>query len=134
MNQSSSADSHNVVTFSEGLPGFEAHRQFMLVASPDMEPFTVIQGVAGDGPSFVAVDPRLLDRTYPTTLDRVDLARLEAHEREPLVWLAIVAAGEDGAATANLRAPVVINPGTMRGIQIIAVESPYRTDHPLSVG
>lgn len=122
-----------VVTFAEGLPGFEEHRQFMLVASADIEPFTVMQGVAEQGPSFVAVDPRLVDQSYPTTLDRVDLARLSAHEREPLLWLAIVAAREDGTATANLRAPVVINPGTMRGIQIIAVESPYRTDHPLPV-
>ena len=131
MNQSSAVD--KVVTFPEGLPGFEEHRQFMIVASPDMEPFTVMQGVEAEAPSFVAVDPRMVDRGYPTTLDRVDLARLAAHEREPLLWLAIVAAQEDGRATANLRAPVVINPGTMRGIQIIAVESPYRTDHPLPV-
>ncbi len=131
MIQSSAVD--GVVTFPEGLPGFEEHRQFMIVASPDMEPFTVMQGVKAEAPSFVAVDPRLVDRSYPTTLDRVDLARLAAHEKEPLLWLAIVAARDDGPATANLRAPVVINPGTMRGIQIIAVESPYRTDHPLPV-
>lgn len=131
MNHSLPVD--GVVTFPEGLPGFEEYRQFMLVASADMEPFTVMQGVAAEGPSFVAVDPRTVDRSYPTTLDRVDLARLSAHEREPLLWLAIVAAREDGTATANLRAPVVINPGTMRGIQIIAVDSPYRIDHPLPV-
>lgn len=131
MKQSSAVD--GVVTFSEGLPGFEEHRQFVLVASADMEPFTVMRGVQDEAPSFVAVDPRVVDRTYPTTLDRVDLARLAAHEKEPLLWLAIVAAHDDGRATANLRAPVVINPGTMRGIQIIAVESPYRTDHPLPV-
>jgi flagellar assembly factor FliW len=131
MSASSSVD--GVVTFPEGLPGFEEHRQFMIVASPEMAPFTVMQGVDTAAPSFVAVDPRMVDRAYPTTLDRVDLARLAAHEREPLLWLAIVAASDDGHATANLRAPVVINPGTMRGIQIIAVESPYRTDHPLPV-
>ena len=131
MNQSSAVD--GVVTFPEGLPGFEEHRQFVILASPDMDPFTVMQGVKPEAPSFVAVDPRLVDVSYPTALDRVDLARLSAHEKEPLLWLAIVAAHDDGRATANLRAPVVINPGTMRGIQIIAVESPYRTDHPLPV-
>ena len=89
--------------------------------------------VATEGPSFVAVDPRLVDRSFSTTLDRSDLARLSAQDREPLLWLAIVAAREDGTATANLRAPVVINPGTMRGIQVIAVDSPYRIDHPLPV-
>jgi flagellar assembly factor FliW len=115
------------------LPGFEAYREFMLVASPDMAPFTVMRGVAGDGPAFVAVDPRLVDRAYPTRLDRSDLERLAAGDQQPLLWLALVAAHSDGRATANLRAPVVINPGSMRGIQVIAVESPYRTDHPLPV-
>jgi flagellar assembly factor FliW len=120
-----------VVTFPEGLPGFEDQRQFMLVDSPDMQPFTIMQGVVEGSPSFVAIDPRLVERAYPTTLDRVDLARLAAGEHDTLLWLAIVAAREDGSAAVNLRAPVVINPGTMRGIQLIALESQYRTDHPL---
>jgi flagellar assembly factor FliW len=128
---SSSLD--GIVTFADGLPGFEQHRQFVLVASPDIQPFTVMQGVGDGGPSFVAIDPRVVDRGFHGTLDRVERERLLADEREPLLWLAIVAAGEDGKATANLRAPVVINPGSMRGIQVIAADSPYRIDHPLPV-
>lgn len=123
-----------VVTFPEGLPGFEDQRQFMLMASPEMEPFTVMQGMTDGGPSFVAIDPRVVEHGYVTALDRMDLARLSADERDTLLWLAIVAAREDGSVTANLRAPVVINPGTMRGIQLIAVESEYATDHPVPIG
>ncbi len=67
-------------------------------------------------------------------LDATNLARLATDGREPLLWLAIVAANADGTATANLRAPVVINPGTMRGIQVITPESAYPVDHPLQVG
>ncbi|MFO7302620.1 MAG: flagellar assembly protein FliW [Acidobacteriota bacterium] len=120
-----------IVTFAEGLPGFESQRAFVVVASSEMAPFTILRGVGADGPSFVTIDPRLVDPAYPTTLDRVDLARLKAAGDEPLLWLAIIAAREDGSFTANLRAPVVINPGAMCGIQIVAVESPYRVDHPL---
>lgn len=123
-----------VVTFAEGLPGFEDQHQFMLVASPDMQPFTVMQGIDDCGPSFVAIDPRAVDHGFQATLDRADLARLSAGDRDTLLWLAIIAPQADGSATANLRAPVVINPGTMRGIQVIAVDSPYRTDHPLPLG
>jgi flagellar assembly factor FliW len=50
-----------------------------------------------------------------------------------LLWLAIVASGPDGEATANLRAPLVINPTAMRGIQLITAHSPYRVDHRLQV-
>lgn len=122
-----------VVTFPDGLPGFEQHRQFVLVGSPSLYPFTVVRGVEQDAPAFVAIDPRRVSGDYPTTLDRADLARLDARADSPLLWLALVAAGSDGAATANLRAPIVINPGTMRGIQVIAVDSPFAVDHPLQV-
>ena len=123
-----------VVTFAEGLPGFESCRQFVVVRSPEMQPFTVIQGLDAGGPSFVALDPRRVAGDFATDLDRVDLARLGSNGQEPLLWLAIVAAREDGPATANLRAPLVINPAAMRGIQLLGVDSPYAIDYPLQVG
>jgi len=120
-----------IVTFSEGLPGFEQSRQFVLVASPALQPFTVIRGVEAEAPAFVAIDPRHVDPRYPTVLARVDLARLAADERDPLLWLAIITTHENGAITANLRAPIVINPATMRGLQLINVETDYPIAHPL---
>jgi flagellar assembly factor FliW len=121
-----------VITFTEGLPGFEACRQFVLVASPSLTPFKLLQGVGDGAPSFVAIDPQLVDRNYVTPLERADLARLAANSDRPLLWLALVTAHDDGAATVNLRAPLVINPGSMLGIQLIAADSPYRIDHPLA--
>lgn len=122
-----------VVTFADGLPGFEACRQFIVVASEEIRPFTVVQGVDQDAPAFVAIDPRQLDRDYQPTLDRATLARLGATGEEPLLWLALVATREDGSATANLRAPLVINPAAMRGIQVLDADSRYAIDHPLQV-
>jgi flagellar assembly factor FliW len=120
-----------IITFAEGLPGFEHCRRFVLVAPPSLQPFTVIQGVDDGGPSFVAIDPRRVSEGYPTTLDKTDLARLDAAAGQPLLWLAIVAAHDDGTATANLRAPVIVNPAVMRGIQLIGVDDRYAIDHPL---
>jgi len=123
-----------VITFTEGLPGFETCRQFVLVASPSLTPFKLLQGVGAGAPSFVAIDPQLVDRNYTTPLERADLARLDANAERPLLWLALVTARDDGAATVNLRAPLVINPGSMLGIQLIAADSAYRIDHPLAAG
>jgi flagellar assembly factor FliW len=129
MNQFTTPD--GVVTFPDGLPGFETCRRFVLVVSPELTPFTLIQGMDADGPSFVAIDPRVLEDNYPMVLDRSDMSRLGADRAHPLLWLAIVADKGDGTATANLRAPVVINPVNMRGIQVIAVDSRFQIDHPL---
>lgn len=122
-----------VVTFHDGLPGFETSRRFVVVGSPDLQPFTVIQGIDDGGPSFVAIDPRVVEPDFPAALDAPSLARLQADGRGPLLWLALVAVGADGTATANLRAPIVINPGAMQGIQLITAESRYGVNHPLKV-
>ena len=37
-----------IVTFTQGLPGFEATRRFVLVASPSLDPFTLLQGAGAD--------------------------------------------------------------------------------------
>jgi flagellar assembly factor FliW len=120
-----------VVTFADGLPGFESHRRFVLVASPSLDPFTLLQGVGPDAPSFVAIDPRRVEPSFAGELTPADRVRLDATADAPLVWLALVSAREDAPATVNLRAPIVINPASMRGIQIVPAESPYRLDHPL---
>ena len=120
-----------IVTFSEGLPGFEQWRQFVLAASPALQPFTVIRGVDHDAPAFVAIDPRHVDPRYPTALARVDVTRLGGGDQDPLLWLAIITTREDGAITVNLRAPIVINATSMRGIQLINVDTTYLIDHPL---
>jgi flagellar assembly factor FliW len=121
-----------VVTFSEGLPGFETCRRFVLVRSATLEPFTVVQGLDGAAPpAFVAIDPHLVERDYFALLDGADLDRLDADPGKPLLWLAIVATQPDGAATVNLRAPIVINPAAMRGIQVLSGEDTYPLEHPL---
>lgn len=121
-----------VVTFADGLPGFEACRRFILVRSSDSEPFTVLQGIDGPTPpAFVAIDPQLVAQSYAKTLESLDLARLDAREGDALLWLSLVAAQDDGQATVNLRAPIVINSRSMRGIQLVSSDAAYALDHPL---
>jgi flagellar assembly factor FliW len=122
-----------VLTFAEGLPGFEASRRFVLVQSPTLAPFRLVQSLEEHGPSFIAIDPHGLDPEYRVSLERADLARLQASAGQPLLWLAIVSAPTDGPATVNLRAPLVINPASMRAIQVVPSTAAYRVDHPLPV-
>jgi flagellar assembly factor FliW len=119
-----------VITFGDGLPGFEAFHQFVLVRSPSIDPFTLVKGIGTDAPSFLAVDPLQIHDHYTAELTGQDLARLGADAGKPLLWLALVSAGAD-QVTVNLRAPIVINPETMRGIQLLSAESAYPVDYPL---
>ena len=121
----------DVVTFPEGLPGFEAIRQFVLSSSDGLAPFTLVRGVYENAPAFVAIEPRQVDAAYAASLEAGDRSRLQADAGDPLLWLALVTLQDDGTATVNLRAPIVINPATMLGLQVVVADSPYALDHPL---
>jgi flagellar assembly factor FliW len=118
------------IAFPDGLPGFEQCRQFVLIASPALDPFTCLSGIGPNAPSFLAIDPRRVLDDYSRELSTADLARLEAAPGQSLLWLAIISPNEDGARV-NLRAPLVINPDTMRGLQLLDMDETFAVDHPL---
>jgi flagellar assembly factor FliW len=121
-----------VVTIPDGLPGFERCRRFVLATSPSLEPVKCLQGIEDTRPSFLAIDPRLAQPDYPLMLSAADRRRLEADENEPLLWLALITVQPD-MLLVNLRAPVVINPEKMIGLQVIDPDSSLPTNHRLSL-
>jgi flagellar assembly factor FliW len=120
----------DVITLAEPLPGFENCRRFLLLTSPAIEPLMCLQGTEGERPAFLAVDPRVADPDYACSVDDLQRQRLLAAPETPLLWLAIVCVGATGA-TVNLRAPLVINPERMRGLQLLAGHDRALVDHPL---
>lgn len=124
------ADAGVVVTMADGLPGFEKCRRYVVVTAPAFAPFTCLQGLDEPSPSFLAIDPRLIDKKYSIELSPVDRARLDASENAKLMWMALVRLDDD-LALVNLRAPVVINSAKMTALQVIPAESEYSTEFPL---
>lgn len=123
--------SRDVVTLVEGLPGFENCRRFFLISSPTIEPLMCLQGIEGTRPSFLVVDPRLADPEYRCRLDDLQARRLGADDATVLLWLAIVRLSDGDNATVNLRAPLVVNPQRMRGIQLLSGHDDDPVDHRL---
>jgi flagellar assembly factor FliW len=122
-----------VVEFPSGIPGFEADRRFVLIASADLSPLGCLKSVDSSDLSFLVIDPRLLSFGYDLTLNDFERARLEAGPDDALLWLAIVTITEK-QATANLRAPVVINPAKMLGCQVIRENDQYPVEFVISLG
>jgi flagellar assembly factor FliW len=122
-----------VVEFPSGIPGFESHRRFVLIASADLSPLGCLKAVGGSDVSFLVMDPRLLFFNYDLTLSEFERARIGAGADDPLLWLTIVTVTEK-EATANLRAPVVINPAKMIGCQVIRENDRYPVQFVISLG
>ena len=122
-----------VVEFPSGIPGFELHRRFVLIASADLSPLGCLKAVDATDVSFLVIDPRLLFLSYDLTLNEFERARLGAQPDEPLLWLAIVTITEK-EATANLLAPIVINPTKMIGCQVIRENDQYPVHFAIMLG
>lgn len=121
----------DVVTLADGLPGFESCRRFFLLTSPALHPLTCLQGLDDSRPAFLAIDPRTVDPQYRCRLDDLQLRRLGASTDTTLLWLAIVRVTESDGSTVNLRAPLVVDPDRMRGMQLLAGHDEYDTNHRL---
>jgi flagellar assembly factor FliW len=112
-------DPRDVVTFPDGLPGYERAREFVLLDVEDLAPLKVLHAVKEHDPCFLVVDPTSVLPTYRCDLSGSDRHRLGATDDKGLVWFSIVAVRDDGSLSVNLRAPVVINPARMLGRQVM---------------
>jgi flagellar assembly factor FliW len=112
----------STIFFPAGLPGFEACRRFVLMYSDDVDPGVCLKGIDEPSPAFFLMDPRRVSPGYACQLSPADRARLGAVTDHGCVWLVMVSlSGNDPRV--NLRAPIVINPATMRGIQVVPADT-----------
>lgn len=119
------------VTFPDGIPGFESCRSWVVMAAESATPLRRLQAMDGAGAAFLAIDPRAVLDNYRCDLSASDRRRLGAGDNDPLLWLAIVMLEPTGAMTVNLRAPIVINPKTMTGQQVLPHNCLYPVRHVL---
>jgi flagellar assembly factor FliW len=111
----------------EPLPGFPGHRDYVLVPAEDAGRLFWLQSVASEGPRFLAVPAATFFPDYAPAIPGAVRAELGLADTAVvrLYCLVTVPAGDAGAATANLRAPVVVNPATHRARQVVLLDTVY---------
>jgi flagellar assembly factor FliW len=121
------------LSLSEPLPGFPGHRDYVLVPAEDGGRLFWLQSVAADGPRFLAVPasayfPEYAPRLPDAACDELGLGDV-ADAR--LYCLVTVPDGDVTSATANLRAPVVVNPATHQARQVVLLDPAHPIRRPL---
>ena len=132
-------DENAMVTFPEGLPGFEDKRRFVFIAHPSANqdkssPFLWLQSLEDEKLAFLTAEPRHFFAGYAPRVSSMDLDALEIG-REPLgprlYAMLTVPAGDPTGITANLLAPIAINPVARIARQVIAAGDDYGLRHRL---
>ena len=123
----------HALTLTEPLPGFPGYRDYVLVAAEPGGRVFWLQSVAEEGPRFLAVPAGRYFPDYTPALPAAARAGLGLGSVADagLFCLVTVPGGDLGAATANLRAPLVVNPATGRARQVVLAEGTHPIRRPL---
>lgn len=121
-----------IVHFKHGFPGFEEHKQFILIPISDEVPFSYLQGIDDTNLAFLVSLPFDFFPTYEFVLSNDLKEELQIETEDQVVVLTIVTVQESlNDATVNLLAPIIINQQAGIGKQIVLHDSEYTTKQRL---
>lgn len=121
-----------LLSFPHGLPGFEELRRFALVEEPGYLPFCWLQSLDDPAIGFTLLDPFLLRPDYDFELGDADVALLGLEDGTlPRVFSVLVVPSDLRGMTANLKAPVIVNPRSRLAKQVILTDERYPLRQPV---
>lgn len=116
-----------LVTFPEGLLGFEQYKNFALIDS-EYEPFIWLQSTEDSQLAFLMIDPFLICNDYEADIDDLSLKSIGVESPEDIIIMTLVTIPKDGSAiTANFLGPVVINKKNKNCMQVILNDNRWTT-------
>jgi len=124
----------SIVTFADGLHGFEAHKRFALVPAA-REGLFWLQSLAHRDIAFLLVDPFVASPGYEVDLGATERLALSLASPDDVLILAIVTMSPDRnqLPTANLRGPIVFNVQTRLGRQVVTANEQHDVKTPVDV-
>jgi flagellar assembly factor FliW len=118
-----------LLEFPAGLPGFERERRFALIEDERFAPFGWLQSLADPTVRFLVAPIELVDPGYP--VEQARLAWDGPAEGEPELLCILTVRDDLREATANLRAPLVVDRRARRGAQVILHDDRLPLRHPI---
>ena len=114
-----------LLTFPAGLVGFPHVQEFVVLDVAEDCQYQWFQSLPEPDLAFVIIDIHLLNQDFEVEISDEGLTELGIGPADPVLILAVVTipSGQPDQATANLRAPLVVNLRTRKGKQLILHES-----------
>ncbi|MCX7603961.1 MAG: flagellar assembly protein FliW [Bryobacteraceae bacterium] len=118
--------------FAAGIPAFENHVRFRLLENPRFAPIVLLESEIDPSVRFACAPVHLLAPGYELELSAEELDLLgRPADASQLLVLAILTFREGRPPTANLLAPIVLNPAAAAGVQSVQCNPAYSHLHPL---
>ncbi len=122
----------DILTFPEGLLGFQDLKKFVLLDDPNDDIFAWLQSCESPAIAFPVLEPELFVDNYKVNLNRTDLESLGMQDTSRAHAFCIITIPEDPTQmTANVKAPVVINVEKRRGRQCVLQDNNLAIREPI---
>ena len=106
------------ITMAVPMPGFPAHREFVLVRLNDDGLLYAFTSIEDPELRFLVAPPEPFFPEYAPEIEDEVFAALNTKDPDRLLLLAVITAGVD-ETTANLLAPIVVDRDSMRAMQVV---------------
>ena len=125
-------DEKKIITIKGGMFGFEGNERYALIGVDEQKPFQWLQCVDDPTIAFVVLEPESFMPTYVLKINAGDKAALGiTSESELLTYIVAVIPDDMKKITVNLKGPVLVNPKTYTGKQVISDVDEYTVRHAL---
>ncbi|MDQ0918579.1 flagellar assembly protein FliW [Paenibacillus sp. V4I5] len=126
-------EEEEVITFAQGIPGFETFQRYLVIESIEEEPIAYLQSIDEGRLHFVIINPFYVHMEYEFRIEEADQIELGIKsESDVEVWSILTTSEHIQETTINLLAPIIINRKCNQAKQIILNHTAYRTKHRLS--
>jgi len=122
----------DTMEFAEGLLGFGHLRRFVLLDDPNDDIFAWLQSCDSPDIAFPVLEPELFSPSYSVELTKTDLEALKLTAMADARLLTIITIPIDPTQmTANLKAPIVLNPKTRAARQCVLQDNALPIREPI---
>ncbi|MBI5463827.1 MAG: flagellar assembly protein FliW [Ignavibacteriales bacterium] len=115
-------DAEHVLQFPDGIIGFEGNKKFIVVNDEDSEPFRWLVSLEDSELSFPMLDPALLNAEYENVVP---------NGKGATIFVVASLHDDPARSSVNLRSPIVIDPASRTGRQVILDEDQFSVQYPL---
>ena len=113
-----------IIDMAVPMPGFPAHRQFVLVRLNDNGLLYAFTSVDDPNLRFLVAPPEPFFPDYAPEIENETFSSLNTKDPDRLLLMVVITAGVN-ETTANLMAPIVVDRDTMRAQQVVLSGSGY---------
>ncbi|MCM2354860.1 MAG: flagellar assembly protein FliW [Pseudobdellovibrio sp.] len=124
----------DIITFPEGLLGFQDLRNFVLLDDPNDDIFAWLQSCELPSIAFPVLEPEIFGQYYSVNLTKNELELLKIKAEQKPTFMNIITIPDDPTQmTANVKAPIVINPEARIARQCVLQDNNLAIREPIFV-